>query len=309
MRHPIILTGILFLIFVSCSKHPSDSTTRGGLMLTGIKSSKGSEIVSINLDSGLVNTTPINCYVVGSTVYDPKTGGYGYVDCDTVFRLTYPKTGDIIKSFKLPGHVSQAVIDSENNLLVGRYGLYTYIDDPDSSNNANLQVFHNYILRASLESGEVLTNVELDLGDGVYVCSHFYDPVENLYVMERADNKLIFINPSTGSIVKTVNIGKPLNNLVYNPAGKTIIALTYNPETGANYIEVYDPGTGEQISNKQVNDLGYYQVCIAGYDEETNCYITVSADDEVVFINVSSGEVKKTYKLDYHLSDVKFLRR
>ena len=82
-----------------------------------------------------------------------------------------------------------------------------------------------------------------------------------------------------------------------------------NPETGANYIEVYDPGTGEQISNKQVNDLGYYQVCIAGYDEETNCYITVSADDEVVFIDVSSGEVKKTYKLDYHLSDVKFLRR
>jgi WD40 repeat protein len=278
-------------------------------MLIGINSLKGSEIVSINLDSGLVNTTPINCYIVGSTVYDPKTGGYGYVDCDTVFRLTDPQTGDVLKSFSLPGHVSQAVIDSEHNLLVGRYGLYTYIDDPDSSNNATLPVFHNYLLRASLESGTVVTNVEIDLGEGVYVCSNYFDPMEKLYVMERADNNLIYINPSTGSIVKTLNIGKPLNNLVYNSAEKTIIALTINPASGENFIEVYDPGTGEQISNKKVSELDNYQYCIAGYDEETNCYITVSSDDEVMFIDVSAGEILKTYKLDYHLSDVKFLRR
>lgn len=308
MRGNLILICIELVIIVSCSEK-KDGDSIQSLTLSGIKSSKGNEIVCINLDSGYVNTTPIDCYVVGSTVYDPKTGGYGYVDCDTVFRLTNPLTGEVLKSFKLPGHVSQAVIDSENNLLVGRYGLYTYIDDPDSSNNATLPVFHNYILRASLESGEVLTNVELDLGDGVYVCSHFYDSVEDLYVMERADNKLIFINPSTGSIVKTVNIGKPLNNLIYNKVEKTIIALTYNQGTGGNFIEVYDPGTGEQISNKQIIGLGYYQVCIAGYDEESNCYITVSADDEVMFIDVSAGEIKKTYKLDYHLSDVKFLRR
>lgn len=246
---------------------------------------------------------------MSSTVYDPKTGGYGYVDCDAVFRLTDPQTGEEIKSFKLPGYVSLAVIDAKNNLLVGTYSSYTYIDDPDSSNNATLPVLHNYILSAGLESGEVISNIELDLGDGVYVCSNFFDSGENLYVVERADNKLIFINPSTGNIVKTVNIGKPLNNLVYNPAGKTIVALTYNQQSGANYIEVYNPGTGEQISNKIVSDLGYYQVCIAGYDEETECYITVSADDEVMFIDVSSGEIIKTYKLDYHLSDVKFLRK
>ena len=69
----------------------------------------------------VVSTTPISCYVFGSTVYDPGSGGYGYVGCDTVFRLVNPVTGNLIKSFKLPGNISQVVIDSKDNVLIGRY--------------------------------------------------------------------------------------------------------------------------------------------------------------------------------------------
>lgn len=73
----------------------------------GIEGSKGYEIVCINIDSGIVvSSTPIDCYVLSSTVYDPRSGGYGYVNCDTVFKLVNPETGKLIKSIKLPEYVS-----------------------------------------------------------------------------------------------------------------------------------------------------------------------------------------------------------
>ncbi len=307
MKNNLVTIVLVLLALTACKEKPTE-TMAGNLMLTGIKSAKGSEIVSINLDSGYVNITPLNCYLLGSTVYDPNTGGYGYVSCDTVFTMINPENGDVIKSIRLQGLLSPAVIDPGSNLLVGLYREYTYIDDPDSSNNATIPVLHNYLLTTSLETGDVVLKKEITL-DGVFLCTNYFDPVSNLYVMERSDSRLIFINPFTGDIAKTVSIGIPLTNVIYNPDDRTIISMRADGETGKYYIEIYNPETGENLSSKEVAGIVGYHYCMAAWDTETECYLAVSSDDEVLFIDPPTGEIKKKYKLDYHLSDIRFLRK
>jgi len=75
-----------------------------------------------------------------------------------------------------------------------------YIDDPDSTNGATLPVYHTYLLTADLETGEIVLDKEFDLGEGVFLCTHFFDPVNKLYLLQRDDNKLLLVNPVTGTI-------------------------------------------------------------------------------------------------------------
>ena len=308
MKKTAVLTALILVVLASCKEQPLEVPT-GSLMLTGIKSAKGSEMVTIDLDSGYVNTTPVSCYVLSSTVYDPNTGGYGYVSCDTVFTLIDTENGEILKSIRLPGLISSAVIEPESNLLIGTYGEYEYIDDPDSTNNATIAVWHTYLLTTNLKTGDMVLNKEINLGDGVFLCTHFFDPAKKLYVMERADNMLLFISPVTGEITKTVEMAKALTNVVYNPDDRNIISMRADGETGKYYIEVNNPDTGNLLSSSQVTGIDGYHFCMAAYDAVTKCYLAVSADDNVLFIVPATGEIIKTVKLDYPLSDIRFLRK
>lgn len=299
---------MVLLALAACEDKPP-ITGSGSLVLTGITSAKGSEMVTIDLDSGYVSTIPVNCHILSSTVYDPNTGGYGYVSCDTVFTLVNTGDGDIIKSFRLPGLISSAVVDPGNNLLIGTYGEYEYIDDPDSTNGATIPVFHTYLLTTNLETGDIVLDKEFDLGEGVFVCTHFFDPVNKLYILQRADNKLLLINPVTGTITKTVNIGKPLINVVYDTDKGNLISLVPASEPGICLIEVYKPTTGELISSKQVTGFDSYHFCMSGYDPDTKCYLAVTGDNEVLFIEPETGTIAKTVKLDYQLNDIRFLRK
>jgi hypothetical protein len=67
------ITIVVFMDLVACEKNPAE-TKSGHLVLTGISSAKGSEIVTIDLDSGYVDTHPVNCHILSSTIYDPNTG-------------------------------------------------------------------------------------------------------------------------------------------------------------------------------------------------------------------------------------------
>lgn len=308
MKRSLLITSLVLLVLSACEDKPID-TKSGSLVLTGIKSAKGSEMVTIDLDSGYVNTNPVSCHMLSSTVYDPNTGGYGYVSCDTVFTLVNTANGGIIKSFRLPGLISSAVIDPGNNLLIGTYGEYEYIDDPDSTNGATLQVLHTYLLTTNLETGDIVLNKEFDLGDGVFLCTHFFDPVNKLYILQRADHRLMLINPVTGTTTKTVDIGKPLINVAYNSDNGNLITLRPGSEAGICYIEVYRPGTGELISSNIVTGIDSYHYCMSSYDPGTGCYLAVNADNEVLFIEPNTGEIVKTVKLDYSLVDIRFLRK
>lgn len=299
---------LILLALTACEDKPIE-TKSGSLVLTGIKSTKGSEMVTIDLDSGYVNTNPVNCHILSSTVYDPNTGGYGYVSCDTVFTLVNTTDGRIIKSFRLPGLISSAVTDPENNLLIGTYGEYEYVLDPDSTNGATIPVFHTYLLTTNLETGDIVLDKEIDLGEGVFLCTHFFDPVNKLYILQRADNKLLLINPVTGTTTKTVDIGKHLINVVYNSDDGNLISLLPASEPGICMIEVYKPTTGELISSQQVTGIDSYHYCICAYDPGTKCYLAVNTDNEVMFIEPATGTIAKTVKLDYQLNDIRFLRK
>jgi len=299
---------LIALLLAACEEKPS-VTGSGNLVLTGISSAKGSEMVTIDLDSGYVNTVPVSCHVLSSTVYDPNTGGYGYVSCDTVFTLVDTEDGNIIKSFRLPGLISSAVIDPENNLLIGTYGEYEYIDDPDSTNGATIPVFHTHLLTTNLETGDIVLNKEFDLGDGVFLCTHFFDPVNKLYILQRADNKLLLINPVTGITTKTADIGKPLVNVVYDTNEGNLISMVPASEPGICLIEIYKPTTGELISSKQVIGFDSYHYCICAYDPGTKCYLAVTGDNRVLFIEPATGTITRTVKLDYQLNDIRFLRK
>jgi hypothetical protein len=308
MRNIIFLIGCILLVLTACEEKPLEIRS-GNLILTGIKSAKGNEMVTIDLDSGYVNTNPVSCYILSSTVYDPNTGGYGYVSCDTVFTLVNTGDGSIIRSIRLPGLISSAVIDPENNILIGTYGEYEYILDPDSTNGATIPVHHTYLLTTDLETGNIVLNKEFNLDDGVYLCTHFFDPVNRLYILQRADKNLLYINPVTGTLTKTVELAEPLTNVVYNTDENNIIAMRPGSETGECYIDIYEPATGELISSSQITGIDGYHYCMAAYDPVTKCYLAVSSDDEVLFILPETGEIMKTVKLDYPLSDIRFLRK
>lgn len=89
----------------------------------------------------------------------------------------------------------------------------------------------------------------------LHCTSHFHcifaSRLQKLYVMERADNMLLFISPVTGEITKTVEIDKSLTNVVYNPDDRNIISMRADGETGKYYIEVYNPDTGDLLSSSQ----------------------------------------------------------
>lgn len=306
-----ILIICILTFLTSCSKHSEDQPK--SLILTGINSSKGSELVTIKLDSGIVNTAPINCYVLGSTVFDSNTDGYGFVDCDSLFQLVDPVTGTLIKSFRLPGFLSQIVIDNNDNAIIGRYTTMTYGEDPDTietkTSKAGPPIYTNYVIKVDLETGTILSKNQVDIGDGIFACTYFYDQTEKKYYLLRADNYLLSVNPSSGEITNTVYIGKSLNNVIYNQGNNTITGITYSPESGKNYIETYDIKTGSQITIKELRQVEYYKACISGFDPDLNCYIMVTSNMEVLFIDISTGETIKSTKLDVPLNDLKFWKR
>jgi len=71
---------------------------------------------------------------------------------------------------------------------------------------------------------------------------------------------------------------------------------------------VINPETGSILSEKMVDiETGYYSN-VSWYDAELNNYITVNSEFEALFYDITTGEIKKTYKLDRSITDIKFWR-
>jgi hypothetical protein len=301
-KYNFCLALLLIASGISCTKQTENKSD--SLILTGIQPSKGSDMVSIRIDSGLINSVPISCYFLGSTVNDPGTGGYGYVDCDSLFNLKNPLSGELIKSFKVPYGFSQTVINSQDNLLIGRYTVIT--DDPLQE---GAQVFTNYVAVLDLETGATIATNQVDLGLGVQSCNYFYNSATQEYILCSAENKLLYIDPLTGVISKTVDLGKYVNNIVFDEDKNQIMGLTYSFDIDRNFIEVFDAGTGALISRNEVTQRDDYFVCMAGYDDDSKCYLCVNTKYEVLFIELATGSIKKSYKLDEPVNDIKFWKK
>lgn len=302
---------IIILAIFSCKE--IQDVEHGPLCLTGIGYAKGTSVITLNLDSGLmVNSTPIAGYMPGATLYDPSTGGYGYIGLDSVFRLINPETGVLIKNIKLPGCVLMAVIDPQDNMLIGFYTSVTYENDPDTAGTKSMTdgspVYTNYVIRASLSTEDVVSQKVVDIGNGVNLSCYYFDQRDKRYMMLRDDMYLIAVNPSTGVIEKEVYVGKQLTNAVYSPDKNNIISLTYSLESDRNYIVVTDAGTGKELSSKMVEKETGYLLCVSGFDKVNNWYMTENGAHEIVFYDVLTGETVKRFKPDFPLSEMKLWR-
>ena len=121
---------------------------------------------------------------------------------------------------------------------------------------------------------------------------------------------MISIDPSTGKIIKERYVGKILVSSVYNPVNNTLISLSYpTSDSQQIYLLVINPETGAEVTSNAIESGYGYYANIACFDKENNWYITVNTKFEVVCFDISTGEIKKTYKLENPLSDIKFWRR
>lgn len=301
-KDSLCLALILITTVISCTKQTENKSA--SLILTGIKPSKGSDMVSIKIDSGLISSVPVTCYFLGSTVNDPGTGGYGYVDCDSLFNLINPLSGELIKSFKVPYGFSQTVINSQDNFLIGRYTVIT--EDPLQE---GAQIFTNYVAVLDLETGATTATNQVDLGLGVQACSYFYNSNTQEYILCSAENKLLYLDPLTGVINKTVDLGKYVNNIVFDEDKNQVMGLTYSFDIDRNFIEVFDAGTGAPVSRNEITQRDDYFACMSGYDADSKCYLAVNTNYEVLFIDLATGAIKKSYKLDEPVNDIKFWKK
>lgn len=306
MRSLLFYIILISLVFYSCEKKNDFSSSR---LLTGIKSSKGYEMISVNVDSGNVTgSVPLDCYILSSTFFDPVTGGYGYVDCDTVLRIVNPETGELIKSFSLPGPVSLAVTDNDNHRLIG---IYTEtVDTGNDSTKTSADVsFENHLLTLNLSNGEIISDLKINIGEGVNMSVYYFEPDKGKYVLYRENTHLIRIDPQTGQIEKEVAVGRDIFNAAYDDAEKTLIALRYSPVDDKYFLEVINSETGALVSSKVIENEESFCLNISGYDNETASYYTVNGKYEVVFYSVPSGEVIKRVPLNNPLTDMKFWKR
>jgi hypothetical protein len=287
----LVLTGLISFFIVSCTKNHSSTDS---LMLTGVSLSKGSEMVTIKLDSGTVNSVPVDCYYAGSTVLNPITGEYGYTNCDNVFVLVDPVTGRTVKQIQLPGSLSQTEIDKSDGTLVGILSIGGAV----------------YIARIDLDSDSIKSEKPAEAAGGYFLCSYYYNQAERSYVFELADSTLLSVDAATGSVNKSIPLGILLFNIVYVSDNNTIIGRTYSSATNSNYLHIFNASTGTLLSKKLI-DPGddYYNVCMASYDTQTKCYIVVNDKYVIRFIDIETGKVKKSYTLDNPLSDIKFWRK
>jgi len=225
---------------------------------------------------------------MSSATFNVKNKTFGYMACDNTYRIVDIEVGREIKQIPLAEAISFAVVDTIRNLLIGHY-----------YNGADRVVTIN-LTDGSIVSDKQFSNAFWDAS------TWFFRDIENEYVLLRSDNALVFVNPPTGNVVKTLSLTIDAGNGVYDRKNNRLIGTTY--EAGRNYIVTIDLNTGETLSKVVAQGLGAHLAAEMDYDAETNCYVLVSSNNEVLFFDVATGEMKDRIQLDFDLVSLKLWR-
>jgi hypothetical protein len=298
----LLLSITLFAFIGACQKEQSgeDSSlttpesSETSIHIGAIKSSAQTELVNLNLETNNKQSTSISAYVMGSVLFDPNSLSIGYTGDDKQFHLVNVLTGKHVKAISIPGDgfMSQTCINTKNNTLFG----LQYRNDT------------NYILKFNLTTGILLAESRIDLGKGINACSYFYNEETNTYYLMSADNMLLAINPDNGVIKKSVPIVEMINNATYDRKRNRIIGLGYSMETKENFIVALNAETGDVISKTSAKEQNDYYGCVSDYDLITDSYLTVSAKNELLFLDIITGKVKKRFPLDFDIKQFCFWR-
>lgn len=296
------MKNLLYLIFIvlfftTCKKGiKKETTTLNELHLSGIKAASGSpELINLNLNSGKISSTNIDCFVFGSTVYDAKNEAFGYVDCNAYYVLRNVTTNEILKTLQLPGYLSQVVSDPVENTIIGQ----AYANDS------------NFITKVDIGNGTLVARNYIRYpSNSILACFSAYRQKEKDYLLLASDSSLLFISPNTGEILKTTKIGVQLSGCLLDDENNRLIGFNYSNTSQKNNIITVDIETGNTLSEVEVKDDNNYLGCVFSYDKETNSFIMLSyPQNKLLFIDINSGELNKSYQLDFQVTDLKFWRK
>jgi len=281
--------AIAAVLFAACDK---DKKSQKVLNLTAINDSK-SQLVNVKLKSMEKKTFSIGCHVGGSTIFDAKNKIFGYMACDDTYRVIDIETGTEIKRIALPDAISMVVVDTIRNVIIGQY----YI------NGENKYDGTDQVLTINLNDGSIVSDKQFYVGGMWDASTYFFRDIENEYVLLRSDEVLVFINPSTGSIIRTLKLNTEVGNGIYDRKNNRLIGTNYS-----NEIVTIDINTGKILSKVTAQGLSSYDAFERDYDAETNSYILVSANNEVLFFDVATGKVNERHQLDFDVTSLKVWR-
>lgn len=284
-----LIIGIAVLTAYSCNKDKYKV-----LNLTAINGSE-SQVVNVKLKSMAKKTFSINCHVSTSTTLNAKDKTFGYMGCDNAYHIISIETGTEIKSIPLPEELNLVEVDVIRNVIIGHYYL-----NGDSPYNGT-----DHVVAVNLNDGSIISDKPFYVG-GSWFSTYFIRDVENEYVMLKSDNVLVFVNPYSGDIIKTLELDTEADNGVYDRKNNRLIGTAYSNET--IYIVAVDLNTGRTLSKVVAQGLNSHVAFEKDYDSETNSYVLVGAGNEVLFFDVATGKVNKKYQLDFDLTSLKLWR-
>jgi hypothetical protein len=77
------------------------------------------------------------------------------------------------------------------------------------------------------------------------------------------------------------------------PKNNRLIALSRLSGSNKSHIVTIDLNTGQTLSKVIAEGLGYFYGEEMDYDAQTNSYVLVSVDNEVLFFDVATGKIKE----------------
>lgn len=300
----LLVSSVVCVVFISCKKD-KDTNSNGVLNLTAINNNT-SQVVNVKLKSMEKKTFSIGCRVYTSRTFDVKNKIFGYLDCNKNYCLIDIEKGSKIKQIPLPEFISMVVIDTIRNVIIGYYNVK--VDTSSDSDRSN------HVLAFNLSDGTIISDKQYSVGSVWNATVFFFRDIENEYVLtkhvEETDcSELVFINPYTGDIIRTLNIGIAIGNGVYDRVNNRLIGVTFlKGEIGERYIVSVDLNTGNILSKVVAQGLDSYYADEMDYDAETNSYILLSANNEVLFFDVETGKINERYQLDFDIVSLKVWR-
>jgi hypothetical protein len=285
---------LLNIITFSCNKEQ-----RNALNLTAVDNNN-SKIINVKLETKSSQTLPIGCHDIFSKFFDERNHIFGYQDCNSVYHLIDVKKCKEIKQIPLSMNISISVVDINHNQIIGHY----WENLGETMDNCA-----DHVVVINKENGNIVSDKIFSSGLVFWDPStRFFKEPENEYVLLRSDNVLVFINPSTGKINRTLSIGTNLGLGVYDKKRNRLIGSTYSNETNENYIVTVDLASGNILNRVVAQGLSFHKPDAMDYDPETDSYILVSSNNEVLFFNVETGELTECYPMDFDITSLSIWR-
>ena len=162
-------------------------------------------------------------------------------------------------------------VDTIRNVIIGHY----FVNGTDKYNGTD------HVLTVDLSNGNIISDKQFYVGGLWAGMTRFLKDTENEYVLIRTnwtadDYELVFINPSTGEIIRTLSLETDISNGVYDKKNNRLIGTTYSSGTdkynGTNYIVTIDLNTGKILNKVVAQGLGFHSAGEMDYDAQTNSY-------------------------------------